>query len=191
MARRLSPARGPRVVAALALLVAASCASSAAADDARRPFAAGAAKETCFTPGEDCEARIVAFVGEARTRVRVLSYVFTSMPIARALVAARRRGLDVEAVVDATSESPSTRAGPNVATYLRDNGIPVFVDRSVAIMHSKVVLVDGDGVLTGSYNFTASARSRNAENVLIVRGDPELARDYARHYAARRTAAKP
>jgi len=48
-------------------------------------------------------------------------------------------------------------------------GIEVRSDGKHAIQHNKVMLIDDDIVITGSYNFTKSAESRNAENIMIVR----------------------
>lgn len=47
-----------------------------------------------------------------------------------------------------------------------------------AIMHNKFMVVDGDTVQTGSFNYTASANSRNAENALLVQNAPVLAGTY-------------
>jgi len=45
-------------------------------------------------------------------------------------------------------------------------------------MHNKFMVVDGDAVQTGSFNYTTSAATRNAENVLVVQDSPELAKAY-------------
>ena len=50
------------------------------------------------------------------------------------------------------------------ATFLANKGVPVRVDYRYAIMHDKFVVVDGERVETGSFNFTAGAEKRNAEN---------------------------
>ncbi|MSQ65236.1 MAG: hypothetical protein EXR37_02605 [Limnohabitans sp.] len=35
--------------------------------------------------------------------------------------------------------------------------------------HNKVIVVDGELVITGSFNFTNSAQTRNAENLLVLK----------------------
>ncbi|MCU3851941.1 phospholipase D-like domain-containing protein [Enterobacter roggenkampii] len=45
-------------------------------------------------------------------------------------------------------------------------------------MHNKFMVVDGNTVQTGSFNYTASAVSRNAKNVLLIKEVPELAATY-------------
>ena len=50
------------------------------------------------------------------------------------------------------------------------------LDGKHAIQHNKVMVIDQEVVITGSYNFTNSAETRNAENIMIVKSE----------YAARR-----
>ncbi|WP_235731706.1 phospholipase D-like domain-containing protein [Fundidesulfovibrio putealis] len=71
------------------------------------------------------------------------------------------------------------------ATYLKNAGIPVSIDAAHAIAHNKVMVLDGETAITGSFNFTKAAEERNAENVLIVR-DKVLARLYRENREAHR-----
>jgi phosphatidylserine/phosphatidylglycerophosphate/cardiolipin synthase-like enzyme len=50
-------------------------------------------------------------------------------------------------------------------------------------MHHKIIVVDGEWVVTGSYNFTNSGFGRNNENLLILR-DSTLAQRYQREVEA-------
>jgi phosphatidylserine/phosphatidylglycerophosphate/cardiolipin synthase-like enzyme len=78
-------------------------------------------------------------------------------------------------VVD--KEHNGRRDKPNsVANFLAANGIPVRVDTAVKIQHNKVIIVDGQSVQNGSFNFTSTAQTSNAENIIIHRGFPELAK---------------
>ncbi|MGU3625114.1 phospholipase D-like domain-containing protein [Raoultella ornithinolytica] len=49
-------------------------------------------------------------------------------------------------------------------------------------MHNKFMVIDGKNVQTGSFNYTASAVSRNAENVLLIEDAPQLAEAYQREF---------
>ena len=68
---------------------------------------------------------------------------------------------------------------------LSAGGIPVFIDSShrPGIAHNKVMVIDQAVVITGSFNFTKAAETRNAENLLIIR-DPALAAAYGRNFNA-------
>ncbi len=48
------------------------------------------------------------------------------------------------------------------------------MDRKPKIAHNKVLVIDGQTVITGSYNFSANATCCNAENLLVIHR-PELA----------------
>jgi phosphatidylserine/phosphatidylglycerophosphate/cardiolipin synthase-like enzyme len=61
-------------------------------------------------------------------------------------------------------------------------GIPVRVDYRYAIMHSKFIVVDGVTVETGSFNYTTAAEEHNAENVLVLRADPQVAEQYEQNW---------
>jgi phosphatidylserine/phosphatidylglycerophosphate/cardiolipin synthase-like enzyme len=131
--------------------------------------------EVAFSPNGGCTAATVRFIGEAKHSIRVAAYGLTSNPIGKALVEAKKRGIDVRVVVD--KEHNGRRATPNsIASFLVANDIPVRVDQAVRIQHNKVVIVDDQSVQNGSFNLTAAAQTSNAENITIHRGFPELAK---------------
>jgi phosphatidylserine/phosphatidylglycerophosphate/cardiolipin synthase-like enzyme len=60
-------------------------------------------------------------------------------------------------------------------------GIPVKIDAQHAIAHNKVMVIDGETVITGSFNFTKAAEESNAENLLIIH-DKKLASLYIKNW---------
>jgi phosphatidylserine/phosphatidylglycerophosphate/cardiolipin synthase-like enzyme len=138
----------------------------------------------CFTPGQSCAGLIVHTIDGAQRSIRVQAYSFTSTPILAALKASHARGIDVEVILDKSSARVSKSGSRySAATYLSNAGIPVWVDTRVSIAHNKVI--DGEKVITGSCNFTASAQNRNAENLLVIT-DPALAALYDENWGKRR-----
>jgi phosphatidylserine/phosphatidylglycerophosphate/cardiolipin synthase-like enzyme len=141
------------------------------------------APQVCFTPGGKCTDLVVSEIGSARQSILVS---FTSLPILAALKAAHARSVDVAAIVDKTSARQSKSGSRySAATYLANAGFPVWVDTKVAIAHNKVMVIDGATVITGSFNFTAAAQSKNAENLLVL-NDPALAAEYTANWERRR-----
>jgi phosphatidylserine/phosphatidylglycerophosphate/cardiolipin synthase-like enzyme len=135
------------------------------------------AVEARFSPGGHCAATVVAELAAARREVRVLAYSFTSAPIATALIEAKQRGVDVRAVLDESNRTDRrSRAG-----WLEAAGIPVAYDDREPIMHMKVIVIDGQTVLTGSYNLSVQAE-RNAEDLVTIR-DADLAGRFAAEFA--------
>lgn len=171
-----------------ALLILAAPAALAEA----RPLAPGAQVEVAFSPWDDPEALILQTLAAARKTIRVQAYAFTSRSIAQALVEARERGVDVAVLADAEM---NRRAEGNAIARLLQGGVAVAFETRYNAAHNKVILVDPDSkdcaVITGSYNFTWSARARNAENLLILRGDPKLVRDYLDNWQRHRAEATP
>jgi phosphatidylserine/phosphatidylglycerophosphate/cardiolipin synthase-like enzyme len=148
--------------------------------------AAGAPWVVCFTPGDDCTNTIVTVVAGARRNVYVQAFSFTSKPIARALVAARERGVRVEVILD----RGSLREHHAAADLLAGAGVPVLIDGAHVLAHNKVMIIDEETVVTGSFNFTYAAQRDNAENVLILH-DPVLAVRYQDNWKAHRAHAEP
>ncbi|ERL60671.1 phospholipase D-like domain-containing protein [Piscirickettsia salmonis] len=71
-----------------------------------------------------------------------------------------------------------------VIQALKSHKIRFLIDAKPAIAHNKVIIVDDNMVITGSFNFTYSAQKRNAENVLIIK-DKKLAGLYIKNYNKR------
>lgn len=142
--------------------------------------------EVCFTPGEDCTSLIVNEIDKANQSVYLQAYSFTSKPIARAIADAKRRGIVVEVILD---KSQTKHNKYSSAKYLANQNIPVWIDYKPAIAHNKVIIIDNDTVITGSFNFTKAAQEENAENVLIIH-DKKLASTYLENLQSRKAESK-
>jgi phosphatidylserine/phosphatidylglycerophosphate/cardiolipin synthase-like enzyme len=94
-----------------------------------------------------------------------------------ALLEAEKRGIDVRVVVDKSQATANYTA----ATFLANDGVPVRVDYQYAIMHDKFIVVDGQEVETGSFNFTAAAERANGENIIVLH-DPAIAQRYGQEW---------
>jgi phosphatidylserine/phosphatidylglycerophosphate/cardiolipin synthase-like enzyme len=127
-----------------------------------------------FSPKRGGAARVVGLVGGAKKEVRMAAYSLTHEEIISSLVWAKRRGADVAVVVDPSS----TKA----ALQLKSHSVPVRVDSRHHIMHNKYLVLDGKTVETGSFNYTKSADESNAENVLVLAGQPALAAEYLKDW---------
>lgn len=138
------------------------------------PFKANGTIEALFSPRGGCTEAIVREIGGARNKILVQAYSFTSTQIAKALIEANKRGVKIEAVLDKSQR----RGKYTSATFLANSGIAVYIDDSHAIAHNKVIVVDGRTLITGSFNFTKAAEEKNAENLLIIKGNQPLIERY-------------
>ena len=136
----------------------------------------------CFTPGGNCTDLIVRQLGalEKGGELLVQAYSFTSAPIAQAVVQAFQRGVDVRVILD-KSQRTEKYSG---ATYLANAGIPVVIDERPSIAHSKIMVLNRSLVIGGSFNFTAAAQQRNAEN-LVFMSSRALAAAYVENWQSR------
>jgi phosphatidylserine/phosphatidylglycerophosphate/cardiolipin synthase-like enzyme len=131
-----------------------------------------------FSPGGGCTEAIVNEIRQARQQIFVQAYSFTSVPIANALVEAHNRGVAVYIVLD-KSQKTEQYSG---ADFVAHAGIPTLIDSAHAIAHNKVMLIDHQTIITGSFNFTKSAEQSNAENLLIIRGRADLYQAYENNF---------
>jgi len=83
----------------------------------------------------------------------------------------------VETILDKSQRSERYTS----ATFLSNARIPIYIDDKHAIAHNKIMIIDKETVITGSFNFTKAAEEKNAENVLIIR-NKDLAKAYLENW---------
>jgi phosphatidylserine/phosphatidylglycerophosphate/cardiolipin synthase-like enzyme len=131
-----------------------------------------------FSPHGGCTDAIVSEINQAKSEIFLQAYAFTSKPIVQALLRAQKRGVKISAVLDKSNRSQKYSA----ATFLKNMGIPVFIDDQHAIAHNKIIIIDNRVVITGSFNFSQAAETKNAENLLILDDLPDLTRAYRENF---------
>ena len=141
---------------------------------AETPLPNGAAFEVGFSPSRGALDVVLAAIGAAQHSVQVAAYGFSSKPVAMALLAAQQRGVNVQVVAD----RKDNRKAYSAVTFLANQGVPVRLNGHYAIHHHKFIVVDGQHLELGSFNYTAAAASKNAENALLLWRVPALAAVY-------------
>jgi len=134
-------------------------------------------QEVCFSPQDGCTEKIVDQINAAKSEILVQAYSFTSAPIAKALVKSYKRGIKVEAILDKSQRKEKYTS----ATFLSNEGIPTYIDDKHGIAHNKIMIIDKEIVISGSFNFTKAAEEKNAENLLIIKSK-ELAKTYIENW---------
>jgi phosphatidylserine/phosphatidylglycerophosphate/cardiolipin synthase-like enzyme len=143
--------------------------------------------EAHFSPKGGCTEAIVQEIQHARHEILVLAYSFTSKPIAQALVDAKLRGVHVDIVLDHSNEH---EVYTDLHFFLEQGLVPV-IDPHHAIAHNKVMVLDNRTLLTGSFNFTHHAENDNAENLLVIKGHPDMVRAYKANFHQHKSHARP
>ena len=149
-------------------------------------FSPNASYEVCFTPGQDCSLQLIQEIEKERKAIWVQAYSFTSAPIARALLHAKNRGVEVKVILD---KSQFKAEKYSASKFLDNQGIPVWIDAKPAIAHNKIFIFS-DTVVTGSFNFTKAAQEKNAENLLIIH-DSQLTQKYRDNWIKRQNESSP
>lgn len=139
--------------------------------------------QVAFPPEEDANSLIVSALREAHKMIRVQAYSFTSNEIAFALIAAKQRGIDVVVIADAEQ---MRKLDNHKLGLMHRNGVRIWLDQQHQSAHNKIMIIDGEGthpvIITGSMNFTYSGQFKNAENLLILRGNKALADAYSANW---------
>ena len=118
--------------------------------------------QVCFSPQGGCTDAIIGAIDKAKNEILIQAYSFTSAPAAQALIKAHKKGITILAILDKSQKKEKYSA----ATFLSRGGIPTYIDSSHAIAHNKIMIIDRDTLITGSFNFTKAAEEKNAENLL-------------------------
>lgn len=130
--------------------------------------------EAYFTPGVQCENRIVEEIAKAQT-IDIAVYSITNKKITSALLNAKKRGARIRVVTD------RTMAGNKYSKdeVLLKAGIPLRKNKKHKIEHNKFAVFDGSHIVTGSYNWTDAATKSNSENCVFL---DALAEDYSARF---------
>ena len=139
----------------------------------------------CFTPPSGCGDLIANQIAKARKTIFVQAYGLTKNSIIHQLKEAKKRGVKVSVLLDGGNLSDNNE----IERDLRKSGIKVGIDKMSGIAHNKVMIIDEQKVITGSFNFTHAADTRNAENVLLIE-DRHVAAEYLANWYRREKASR-
>lgn len=134
-----------------------------------------------FSPKGGCTESIVRVINGAKAEVLVQAYSLTSAPIAKALLHAHKRKIKVTVILDKSQRKKHYRS----TIVMANAGIPIFIDDEHSIAHNKVMIIDRETVITGSFNFTRAAEETHAENLLIIR-NRDLSKVYVENWKKHR-----
>ncbi|MGH8743716.1 MAG: phospholipase D family protein [Burkholderiales bacterium] len=153
-----------------------------------KSIAAAGTVELAFSPEDAADRMVIRAIRDARKQILVQAFSFTHRDIAYALIQAKKRGVDVQLIADAEQ---TDKIQPNMIADIAAARIPTYLDFQHQSAHNKIMVIDASShdsaVVTGSFNFTHAAQFKNAENLLIFRGNPQLAaaflENWKRHLA--------
>lgn len=177
-------------IVGIALVLAVGLANSVSASSLSQPVVMPAAGtlEAGFSPEGSARELILKMIRStpAGTPIKVMAYIFTSKDITKALVERQKAGSQVWMVVDYKENitgrsSQYSRAALNTLALA---GAKIRTTDAFPIFHDKVI-VAGNNVQWGSFNYTQAAENKNSENATVAWGNPTLSKVYAGHWQSR------
>jgi phosphatidylserine/phosphatidylglycerophosphate/cardiolipin synthase-like enzyme len=135
--------------------------------------------EIYFSPDDDVRANLEMLIQGAQKSIYFMAYNFTSNELGEAIRERAAAGVTISGVMD-NSQVKSSR-GSEYDPFIQA-GLDVRLDGNPGLMHHKVIIIDRSIVVTGSYNFTASAETTNDENLLVIY-NPDIAAQYLIEFA--------
>ena len=134
--------------------------------------------EVGFSPNGSSLEIILEGIQQAKKSILVAAYSFTSKPVSSALLDAHKRGVKVQVIADKKSNTGQYSA----VTFLANQGVAVRLNGNYQIFHHKFMVFDGRHVETGSFNYSAAAVKKNAENVLMILNNKSIADRYTQQW---------
>lgn len=126
-----------------------------------------------FSPENDIISLLLKEIGSAKQSIHFMAFSFTQDTLGSAMLECFESGIEVQGVFE-------QRQVGKYSEYerMKTVGMPVVQDGNPGAMHHKVIVIDGETVITGSYNFSKNAEEHNSENLLLIKGNPDIAQAY-------------
>jgi len=125
----------------------------------------GANVKVLFSPKGGISKELLSMYKAAKTDIKIAVLGFTTKYQARGLIAAQKRGVKVQVLLDKNNAERAYSLGP----YLAREGITVrYYTPPGGSMHHKFIIVDDKNLATGSYNLSNDAEFRNSESMLFT-----------------------
>jgi len=149
----------------------------------------GTPMDVYFSPDDNVQASFVDLVNTAQKSIYFMAFSFTADSIGDAVRARAEEGVKVSGVME--TEQVNSNIGTEFDPF-KQAGLDVLRDGNEGLMHHKVMIIDENTVIFGSYNFTNSAETKNDENLIVVYNEEiaaqfiaEFQRVYAQAQSAR------
>ena len=125
----------------------------------------GTPVDTYFSPDDGVQAILKDILGNAQKSIYFMAFSFTADPLGETILERAKEGVTVAGVMD--DDQVNSNQGTEFDAFSQA-GLNVYRDGNPGQMHHKIMIIDEEIVIFGSYNFTNSAETRNDETLLVV-----------------------
>ena len=136
--------------------------------------------ENYFSPEHKVAPIIADAISQAQEEILFMAFSFTEEEIGEAMLARADEGVTVRGVFETVGSSSEYSYYPPMFASNLPN-IEVWQDGNPKVMHHKVIIIDRETVILGSFNFSNNANTSNDENTLIVH-DPTFANYFVEEF---------
>lgn len=152
----------------------------------RRPTVNNVQIENYFSPDDanELEDRISELINDADESIYIIAYGITLDSMGEALLGRVNAGVTVQGIFETRAATAQGSEFPTIGCA----GADVRRDGNPNTFHHKAIVIDGEVVITGSFNFSDNAKS-NSENVTIIFSE-EIAAAYIQEFERRFTDAE-
>lgn len=131
-----------------------------------------------FSPSDGVRNIILDELSNAKNSVKLMAFSFTDQEIANLLGTLAKKGVSVKCLFDYGQANSKYSQD----SYLRGCGVKIKLSPNRSgKMHHKVIIIDEETVITGSYNYSKNAERNNDENILILK-NREIAAKYIKEF---------
>jgi len=121
--------------------------------------------------------RVLQVISSCQRTLDMCLFLVTLKDITSIVISLISRGVTVRLITDNNNlEVPGSQVN-----MLRHAGVKVLAPKQAGLMHHKFAVLDGQMVVTGSFNWTSQAVMNNNENVIIT-SNKQLVDPYLREF---------
>jgi phosphatidylserine/phosphatidylglycerophosphate/cardiolipin synthase-like enzyme len=146
----------------------------------------GAEVRVFFSPMGGGRAAVVAELAKAKKSVHFMTFSLTDVEVGKTMVEKAKAGLQVAGIFDRWLAAGQY----SLFSQFRSAKLDVLRDGNEALMHHKVIVIDRQTLISGSYNYSQNAEQNNNEAFVIVKGAPGVVGAYEDEYNRLNHAAK-
>ena len=125
--------------------------------------------ENYFSPEKELSPIIARAVASAQDEILFLAFAFTDDQIGEAMLGRADAGVTLRGVFETSASSTGYSYFPYMAeAEMTMPNVQVLTDGNPHVMHHKVIIIDRETIILGSYNYSDNANRKNDENIVII-----------------------
>ncbi len=132
--------------------------------------------ETCFSPIEQCDQKLISLIDSAQESLDIAIYDINLDELVHRILAQSKK-IRVRIIVD----KMQAKGSHSLVNTLIKGGANLKYGHQRGIMHNKFTIADGKMIETGSFNYTNHATKANNENQLYI-ANPSVIKRYQERF---------